>query len=118
MQKKNSLLQIGKMGYERDLRDIFGSAGMGIWTIEMSDNEKPRLYHNEVAMDFMGLDPDTSPEEQYDIWLAGVLPTAMESVNASDDEMIQKGKYEKTYPWMHRKRGIIYIRCVDTLDPS
>lgn len=118
MQKKNSLLQIGKMGYERDLRDIFGSAGMGIWTIEMSDNEKPRLYYNEVAMDFMGLDPDTSPEEQYDIWLAGVLPTAMESVNASVDEMIQKGKSENTYPWMHPKRGIIYIRCGGTLDPS
>lgn len=118
MQKRKSLLQISSMGYKSGLKDVFGSAGMGVWAIEMSDNEKPRLYYNEVAMDFMGLDPDTTPEDQYDIWLAGVLPTAMASVNASVDEMIQKGMSENTYPWMHPKRGIIYIRCGGTLDPS
>lgn len=118
MQKKKSLIQVDKVEYEGELRDIFSKAGVGVWAIEMDEGEPPRLYYDAIAMEFMGMDPLCSPEEQYKIWEAGVLPSAMASVNASVQEMIQIGQSENTYPWIHAEKGLIYIRCGGALDRS
>lgn len=118
MQKRESLIQVDKVEYEGGLRDILSNAGVGVWAIEMDEGEPPRLYYDAVAMEFMGMNPKCSPEEQYKIWEAGVLPSAMASVNASVQEMIQAGQSENTYPWIHAEKGLIYIRCGGTLDRS
>ncbi len=118
MQKKGSLLQVNTVENVDDVKDIFGAAGVGAWAIEMENGKEPRLYYDHVAMHFMGMDPNRSPEEQYKIWLAGVLPSAMASVNASVDEMMKQGQSENTYPWIHPERGLIYIRCGGALDRS
>ena len=51
MQKKKSLIQVDKVEYEGELRDIFSKAGVGVWAIEMDEGEPPRLYYDAIAME-------------------------------------------------------------------
>ena len=64
MQKKGSPLQVNTVENADDVKDIFGAAGVGAWAIEMENGKEPRLYYDHVAMHFMGMDPNRSPEEQ------------------------------------------------------
>lgn len=123
LEKKDRLSEAGetqfcKVAFHHELEDVLGSAGMGIWAIEMVDGEHPRFYIDDTARNIMGITQALSPEEVYDFWERNVMPSELDSVKASVNEMISNGKSENTYAWIHPVKGKIYVRCGGTLDKS
>lgn len=59
-----------------------------------------------------------TPEECYERWYKRIVDSAIDSVQASVKEMIEQGKSENTYAWIHPKKGRIYTRCGGSLDEN
>jgi signal transduction histidine kinase/ActR/RegA family two-component response regulator len=98
--------------------DICKAAGMGLWVIEMDEGEKPRFYMDDTFLDICGMPKNLTPEEQYDVWYAGIVEDVRSTVDASIAEMIKTGKSENTYAFVHPTKGRIYVRCGGTQDKS
>ena len=103
---------------QRELEDtdsILSCAGVGIWHIQLFDNEKPTMKASSKMLELLGLsDEELSGEELYDIWYAGIKQSSLPSVQASVAEMMEKGISENTYVWVHPVLGERYVRCGGT----
>ena len=103
---------------QRELEDtdsILSCAGVGIWHINLFDNEKPTMKASSKMLELLGIsDEELSGEELYDIWYAGIKQSSLPSVQASVAEMMEKGISENTYVWVHPVLGERYVRCGGT----
>ena len=103
---------------QRELEDtdsILSCAGVGIWHIQLFDNEKPTMKASSKMLELLGIsDEELSGEELYDIWYAGIKQSSLPSVQASVAEMMEKGISENTYVWVHPVLGERYVRCGGT----
>lgn len=98
-----------------EIKDIVASANMGIWRIELVDNEEPRMYVDETMKKLLGIDgKDESPEKTYDDWFNNITPDAVPSVLKSVDLMKLGVFDENTYLWKHPVKGARYVRCGGT----
>lgn len=102
--------------YTEELDDVLGIAQMGVWRIEILDNEAPRMYvSNEMAV-LLGLDLEVeyTPEQIYNAWYSRIHPDAIPSVTESVNKMISGQHDENTYQWNHPIKGMRYVRCGGT----
>ena len=99
------------MDFQKDLSEILTNAKIGLWAIEMDEGKEPRMYFDDVAREITGFYEDMTPEECYERWYKRIVDSAIDSVQASVKEMIEQGKSENTYAWIHPKKGRIYTRC-------
>lgn len=76
------------------------------------------MYFDDVAREITGFYEDMTPEECYERWYKRIVDSAIDSVQASVKEMIEQGKSENTYAWIHPKKGRIYTRCGGSLDEN
>lgn len=97
----------------KDVSDITNTANMGIWRIEIFDDELPRMQVTPKMKQLMGLDLNTeySEERTYEEWHSRIYPDALESVNTSVQKMIDGQQDENTYRWKHPTLGERYVRC-------
>lgn len=110
MALKNQTLQHNNIDFHNDLSDILTNARIGIWAIEMDEGKLPRMYFDDVAKEITGFFDDMTPEECYEQWYKRIVDSALDSVQASVKGMIETGKSENTYAWIHPKKGKIYTR--------
>jgi len=95
-----------------EIREIVASANMGIWCIELVENEKPRMYANETMKKLLGIgEKQQSPEQTYLDWFSNINPDSVPSVLASVDRMKRGFNDENTYLWQHPSKGLRYVRC-------
>ena len=106
------------MDFQKDLSEILTNAKIGLWAIEMDEGKEPRMYFDDVAREITGFYEDMTPEECYERWYKRIVDSAIDSVQASVKEMIEQGKSENTYAWIHPKKGRIYTRCGGSLDEN
>lgn len=98
-----------------EIKDIIASAGMGIWRIELVDNEEPRMYVDETMRKLLGIEEkNESPEKTYIDWFSNITEEAVPSVLASVNLMEQGYYDENTYLWKHPTKGVRYVRCGGT----
>lgn len=109
------LLMSNKSKLNDHIHDIVASANMGIWRIELIDNEEPRMYVDDTMKKLLGTeDSNRTPEETYMDWFSNIVPEAVASVLNSVSKM-QSGNFdENTYLWNHPQKGIRYVRCGGT----
>lgn len=95
------------------LDDVLNIAQMGVWRIELFDNETPRMYVSAKMSELLGLDSekDYTPEQIYDAWYSHILPEAIQSVTESVNKMLSGQHDENTYQWVHPANGVRYVRC-------
>lgn len=101
---------------QRDLEDTLEGAKTGIWTIELADGEEPRMYADKTMRKLLGAPDGIGPEACYRAWYDNIVPEDLDSVLASVDEMIEKGRSENEYQWVHPVYGQIYVRCGGALN--
>lgn len=118
MALKNQTLQHNNIDFHNDLSDILTNARIGIWAIEMDEGKLPRMYFDDVAKEITGFFDDMTPEECYEQWYKRIVDSALDSVQASVKGMIETGKSENTYAWIHPKKGKIYTRCGGSIDEN
>lgn len=106
----------GKLRKERnEIEDITSSAQIGIWHIYLKEGTKPRLTGTSKFYELMGISTgNKTDEEVYDFWYERVKKSSLPSVNASVQEMQDKGFSENTYTWIHPTKGEVIIRCGGT----
>lgn len=99
-----------------EIRNIVSSANMGIWRIELFDNEKPRMYVDETMKKLLGIAADDkhTPEETYIDWFDNITAEAVPSVLKSVALMKEGYFDENTYLWNHPTKGVRYVRCGGT----
>ena len=95
----------------QNLEDILEGARTGIWTIELEEGCRPRMYTNRVMRMLLGVPDEIEPEECYRHWFQNIEPDYVEMVQESVREIVENGRSEVIYPWNHPELGKIYVRC-------
>lgn len=99
-----------------EIYDIVASAHIGIWHIYLFDGEAPRMKATPTMLELMGLTSEDAMSEEavYEFWHSRIKKSAMPSVNASVQEMINAGFSENTYTWINPILGERIVRCGGT----
>lgn len=101
-----------------EIHDITASAHMGIWRIEIVENEEPRMYVDDVMRELLGIaGQESTPEKVYTDWYSNIVPEAVPSVLHSVERMKMGHHDENTYLWKHPEKGTRYVRCGGTAKP-
>lgn len=109
---KQQLENDAKLG---EIRDIIASANMGMWRIDIIENEEPKMYADETMKRLLGIEgQERTPEKTYDDWFYNITPEAVPSVLNSVERMEQGYFDENTYLWKHPQKGVRYVRCGGT----
>ncbi len=95
---------------ERDM--IIANAGYGIWYITLTEGKRGKMKASPKMMEILGIsNQNLSEEDTYHYWYSRIIPSDLNSVNNSVDDML-KGKFsENTYRWKSDKLGERYVRC-------
>lgn len=108
-------LELNQKAQLQELRDVIASSNMGTWHIELFDGEEPRMLADDRMRALLGIDKLVlTPEETYVKWYGNIKPSALESVNASVQKMMEGVRDENTYLWIHPELGERYVRCGGT----
>ena len=102
----------------KSMEDILEGARTGIWTIELEEGCKPRMYADRTMRILLGVTDETGPEECYRHWFDNIGPDYVEMVQDSVREILETGRSEVIYPWNHPKLGKIYVRCGGVQDKT
>ena len=100
-----------KLEARRSLEDILEGARTGIWTIELEEGCRPRMYADRTMRILLGVPDAIEPEECYRHWFENIEPDYVDMVQESVREMLENGRAEVIYPWNHPELGKIYVRC-------
>ena len=100
-----------KLEARQSLEDILEGARTGIWTIELEEGCRPRMYADRTMRILLGVPDEIGPEECYQSWFKNIDPDYIEMVQEAVGEMLETGRSEVIYPWNHPKLGKIYVRC-------
>ena len=102
----------------QSLEDILEGARTGIWTIELEEGCRPRMYTDRTMRILLGVGEEIEPEECYRHWFENIEPDYVEMVQEAVREILETGRSEVIYPWNHPSLGKIYIRCGGVPDKS
>lgn len=110
------ILEKNKMELE-DTNRIVANAGFGTWYITLEEGKKPRMSANPKMKEVLGIEEakNLSEEDIYKFWYSRIPKEALDSVNASVQEMKEGKVSENTYRWKHPEKGMIYVRCGGTV---
>ncbi len=100
-----------KLEARQSLEDILEGARTGIWTIELEEGCRPRMYADKTMRILLGVSEEIGPEECYQSWFKNIEPDYVEMVQEAVQEMVKTGRAEVIYPWNHPNLGKIYVRC-------
>lgn len=100
------------------LEEILEGARTGIWTIELEEGCKPRMYADRTMQSLLGVSDEIEPEECYHHWFKNIESEYVSMVQTAVEEMRETGRSEVTYPWNHPKLGKIYVRCGGVVDKT
>ena len=100
-----------KLEARKSLEEILEGARTGIWTIELEEGCRPRMYTDRTMQILLGVPDEIEPEECYQHWFEHIEPDYVEMVQEAVDEILKAGRAEVIYPWNHPKLGKIYVRC-------
>lgn len=95
----------------RSLEDILEGAKTGIWTIELEEDCRPRMYADRTMQSLLGIRGELEPEECYQHWFKNIDPDYVDMVQTAVREILETGRSEVIYPWYHPDLGKIYVRC-------
>ncbi len=114
LKRRNLFRALQKRSYlegRQSLEDILEGARTGIWTIELEEGCRPRMYADRTMRILLGVPEDIGPEECYRHWFERIEPDYVEMVREAVREILKAGRAEVIYPWNHPKLGKIYVRC-------
>ncbi|MDE6364681.1 MAG: response regulator [Lachnospiraceae bacterium] len=100
-----------KLEARQSLEDILEGARTGIWSIELEEGCRPRMYADRTMRILLGVPEEIEPEECYRHWFEHIDPDYVEMVQEAVTDILETGRSEVIYPWHHPKLGKIYVRC-------
>lgn len=114
--EKSREIVYGNLHHDKsEIEDIIACANIGIWHICLFDGKKPTMKGSNTMLKLLGIEPESMTEEEiYEYWYSRIKKSAIPSVTASVEEMIEKGISENTYIWTHPDKGDCYVRCGGT----
>lgn len=107
VRKEEELRQNIARAHEETLK----GSGIGIWLIVMEDGVKPRLYADHMMRELLGVGDDISPEDCYTWWYSHIEEEFLPQIDAYVQEILDTGRSEVMYPYIHPTNGTMYIRC-------
>lgn len=100
-----------KLEARQSLEDILEGARTGIWTIELEEGCRPRMYADRTMRILLGVPEGIEPEECYQHWFERIEPDYVDMVQEAVQQILDTGRAEVIYPWNHPELGKIYVRC-------
>lgn len=101
-----------------DINKILDTAKIGIWAIEIKNNERPKMFPSNSMLELLGLKnniENLTPEDIYEFWFSRVDKDFILSILNAIGEIQTKKSLEIEYPWNHPDLGIRYVRCGGTV---
>lgn len=96
----------------QSIRNILREAQTGLWSIEMEEGKRPRLYADAIMLDLLGIrDASITPEDCYEWWYARIDQEYRPTVQRAVEKAAAGQRAEVKYPWKHPEQGRMYIRC-------
>ena len=114
LKRRNLFRELQKRSYlegRQSLEDILEGARIGIWTIELEEGCRPRMYADRTMRELLGVPDGIGPEACYRHWFERVEPDYVKMVRETVQEIVKSGRAEVIYPWNHPELGKIYVRC-------
>lgn len=97
------------------MQDILLDVNTGVWQIELSDGEEPKMFGNACMDRLVGIQGIVSPEYYYRQWYDNIVDSYYDDVAESVSEMLAGKPSEVEYLFEHPQHGLIYIRCGGSL---
>lgn len=114
LKRRNLFRELQKRSYlegRQSLEGILKGARTGIWTIELEEGCRPRMYADRTMRILLGVPDEIGPEECYRHWFERIEPDYVVMVQEAVQEILKAGRAEVIYPWNHPELGKIYVRC-------
>lgn len=109
--KHSEMLHQDKKLNSAAINGILERENIGIWSIEIDENQPPRMYADKIMKLLLGVTGDLSPENTYQFWYDRIHPDYYDAVTDSVEKMIIGNHAEVQYPWTHPEKGKIFVRC-------
>ena len=93
------------------MQEVLREAQTGLWTMELDDGKKPRMYADSSMLMLLGFDTEPSPEECYQVWYDGIVDEYYPIIQSAVEKISKDERAEVQYSWEHPKYGRIYVRC-------
>lgn len=95
------------------MHEVLAAGSTGLWAIHLNlKTGEGQMMANVTMLSLLGLERHPSPRECYDHWHSRIEKNAVPLVTAVVEKMIATGlQHEVQYPWLHPKRGYIFVRC-------
>lgn len=98
-----------------EIDNILSCAEIGIWKIELFDGERPKMYGTDKLYELIGVENNgISPEALYIAWNSRIKKSSLPLVDEVIADMIEKGRTETTYKWVHPEKDEVYVRMGGT----
>ncbi len=95
----------------KHMMEVKNQMQIGIWVVELKQNEQPRMYADSMMQHLLGVDENASPEDCYRTWHSRVFPTYIPVIESAIHNTAIGQKVEITYPWTNLSGHLTYVRC-------
>ena len=96
---------------------ILEGNNMGLWIVEMGNDEPPRFYADKVMDELLGVEKEMTPEERFQFHRSGIHPDDKEIFEEYSNKLAAK-RTEVVYRYIHPVRGEMYVRCSGRRDTT
>lgn len=115
-QKTEAAQKDANMGREGSIADsmreeIMESANIGLWELEFLTGQEPRLNASPAMLKLMGIDESYKPEAVFFYHRTRIYSEDVALFLTYSDEIVNSGKAEIVYRWIHPQYGMRYVRC-------
>lgn len=115
-QKTEAAQKDANMGREGSIADsmreeIMESANIGLWELEFLTGQEPRLNASPAMLKLMGIDESYKPEAVFFYHRTRIYSEDFALFLTYSDEIVNSGKAEIVYRWIHPQYGMRYVRC-------
>lgn len=117
MFKKWFDVNIAKLDLSRDVLfeeafdNVYKSFGIFSWYVEFNDQNEPKLFMQQRALDAMGLKDTDTPEEVYKAFNKGVAVEDRSNIKNAIYKMMLGERVEFSFNWNTKYRRSIRLRC-------
>lgn len=86
-------------------------AMVGLWTLVIDAQGRRYLEADETMCKLLGMSADTEPQEAVHFLMKRIVSEDAEKFMDYERRLVEEGRAEVLYRWMHPTKGVVYFRC-------
>ncbi|MDY3267743.1 MAG: hypothetical protein SOX26_09615, partial [Phocaeicola sp.] len=100
------------------MENIFSDMRVGLWSIEINEDNIPKMYGDKVFLELIGVAHEISPENLYIKWFSGIKEEYIGYINNAIERILSGKQMEVEYVWINNQNQTTFVRCCGKKDDS